>query len=98
MSQTNPAGANTSTVEPKVQVMTIVTYLVSLILLGIGEIIQNGTLLQLVPPAYAWITVILTPLIPGLLTLIAGYAAKHQWRYGEGTSTVPPGTSGVNTP
>lgn len=98
MTQINPAPATGAPLEPKVQVMTIVTYLVSLVLLGLGELIQNGTLLQLVPPGYAWVTVLLTPLIPALLTLIAGYATRHQWRYGEVNSTVPPGTSGVNTP
>jgi hypothetical protein len=95
MTQINPESPNTTEVEPKVKVQAALHYVVTATLVGIGLLIQDGAFMGLLPSI---VVTILGPLVPAILAGIAAYKAKHQWRYGEGRSTVPPGTSGINTP
>jgi hypothetical protein len=69
-------------IEPKVKWQAAVTYLVGALGLGFFNIVTNGSFLTDILPDPVEIFVV--PLVPVLGGLIAGYAAKHQWRSGEG--------------
>ena len=87
MTTVNPEPANTTKVEPKVAVGTVVTYIVSLLALALVNGLtanQNELLFAALPDA---VETIVLPLIPALSTLVAGYYARHQWR-------VVPGATG----
>ena len=90
----NPVPNSTSQIEPKVKWMAIVTYLASLLLVGLGEILQDGTFLQILPPSLAWLGILVAPFVPTLVALIAGFAARHQWRSNEVTAPGVPGSGG----
>lgn len=92
----NPLPTNTAAVEPKVKAMAIVMYLVSLVLVGIGQLLQDGTLLTFLPVQLNWLSVVILPLIPTALSAIAGFYARHQWRSPQApTNTLNPPVAGT---
>lgn len=81
MTAPNPLPANTTVMEPKVKWQAAVTYVVGAVGLAIFNSVTGTTLLADVLPDAVEIFVV--PLVPVVGGLIAGFAAKHQWRSGE---------------
>jgi len=70
--------APTYPVEPKVKAQAIYGYVAGVLCLGAIDILSNGPfLISAIPSA---LQVFVLPFIPGLIGLLGGYAAKHQWR------------------
>ena len=72
---------NTTTVEPKVKWQAIAGYVIGVVCLGLVAVLQNGPFLIDAIPAP--LQVFILPFIPGVIGLLAGYSARHQWRAGE---------------
>lgn len=84
-----PLPDNTTVVEPKVKWGAIAAYVASAALLGIYNLATdngNELLIAVLPDTIEWL---ILPLIPMAGSLIAGYAARHQWRQAEVVQNVP---------
>lgn len=64
-------------VEPKVKIATYATYFGGLLGMALLNGFSDANLLGALPDAWA---VILTPILPALITGVAAYNAKHQIR------------------
>lgn len=74
-----PAPDGTYPVAPKVKWSTAATYLGLLVLMAVLTGLRDGELLSFAPD---WIATIFGPILPALITFVAGYAAPHQPRVG----------------
>ena len=73
---------DTTKVEPKVKWASIGTYLAGVVGLGLVTLLSDNDLLaQALPDP---LEVFVMPAVPAVIAAIAGYAARHQWRAGEG--------------
>ncbi|MGE3487459.1 MAG: hypothetical protein AB7L09_22285 [Nitrospira sp.] len=82
----NPLPDNTSTIAPKVKWGAIAAYVVTAGALGLYRLLtqdDNALLLEILPDSIEWL---ILPIVPMLSSLIAGYAARHQWREAEVTT------------
>lgn len=76
----NPLPATTTKVEWKVKVATIATYLTGLVGLAVinGATSDNNKLLIDALPD--WLEPFVLPLVPAIVTFVAAYSARHQYR------------------
>ena len=80
MTVLNPKPASTNAVEPKVSAATLGAYVAGVLLLVLVQVFtdnDNELLLAVLPDA---LETFVLPLVPAVVALIAGFAAKHQWR------------------
>lgn len=63
--------------EWKVKAAAIGTYVAGLVMVGVWSAITDGNLIGELPDPVA---TVLTPMIPAVTAVIAGYQARHQWR------------------
>jgi len=74
----NPEAGTSFPVEPKVKWQAAAGYVTGVIALGLIAVLQNGPfLVDVIPDA---LEVFVLPMVPGFIGLLAGYAARHQWR------------------
>lgn len=76
----NPLPANTSVVEPKVKYGALAAYVLSALVLFLVELLTgngNELIIEALPDG---IEALVLPFVPALASLIAGYAARHQYR------------------
>jgi hypothetical protein len=73
---------NTTAIEPKVKWGAIGAYVVGVLALSGVKLLSNNDLLAAALPDALEIFVF--PLVPTVASLLSGYAARHQWRAGEG--------------
>jgi hypothetical protein len=90
MTITRPEPASTNKVEPKVAWASIGTYIAGVVLLAlVNALDENTTLLtDAIPDMFE---PFLLPLVPALVALVSGFAARHQWRAApraDGSTTV----------
>lgn len=70
-------------IEPKVKWASIAMYVSGALLMALVTLLtdnDNALLLAVLPDP---VEIFVLPLVPTLAGLVAGYAAKHQWRHGE---------------
>lgn len=67
----------TQKVARKVQLATIATYLGTLVIGGVITLLQDGSLIEVLP---APVAPFIVPLVPALITLLAGFTAKNNAR------------------
>lgn len=78
-----PEPNNTNAVEPKVKWGAIGSYLAGVVGLALVNAFtgdDNSLLLEALPDT---VEVLVLPFIPGVVSLVSGFAAKHQWRQAE---------------
>lgn len=95
---TNPEHPHTRAIEPKVKWATLGSYVSGVVVLALVNAFtgdDNALLIETLPDV---IEPFILPVVPALVALAAGFAARHQWRHTEVGRTQAPGTSGVNAP
>ena len=79
-----PQHTGNAPLEPKVKAASIASYLVSAVVVGLANIVQDEDHALLLGNWYEWVETLLLPIFPALAALGAGYRAQHQFRRGEG--------------
>lgn len=77
--------ANTGEMEPKVKWQAIAQYILGVVVVGTVGAVTDGNIVAELPD---YISMFLAPIIPVIGGLASGYAARHQWRAGEGQTTI----------
>lgn len=83
-----PEPNNTNALEPKVKAQAIVAYLGGVVLLALVNAFTGNDNQLLIDSLPDIVEPFVLPLVPTLVGLAAGWAARHQWRSAETKGTV----------